>query len=213
MKSSNQSKQSMVYRVWCWQIKRIPWVMAMLIVPLGCAIALDAKAPIAEQPVVQLPNVVPKEEPDDLVRPLRTVGELLAERLVLCENAETKAADASELEAQLNDLMRASCRPEATPGALNRMIAQLAKLGTWPADYAGLFDLLIANQKAYALVDRLYTDLQVSHRKLQRSHRNLKRSHERTIEGLGDIEADIEEQTAPPTSAVPEVPDSATAEN
>lgn len=163
------------------------WLLGAVAFCSGCVAwpyPLQRPSPVA--PVVEEVPVRDHSGSDFLV-PKRSVDELLVARLDLCQHPAKAAsqaeqpAPAADIEAKLDALLLASCRPEATPGLLSQLIADLTKAGTWPKEYAGFFDLLLANQKAYAVVEKMYTDL--------------KTEHEATIQGLGEIEADIELQT------------------
>lgn len=140
----------------------------------------------------------------ELLQPQRSVAQLLSLRLRIC--SAPASSRAAELEAQLpesaanehpvdeqklNALLLASCEPARTPGVLNQLLAQLTAAGTWPEEYAAFFDLLIAAQKAYASVEKVYLELEAEHQALQEEH-------ERTILGLGEIESQIEAQSQQP---------------
>jgi hypothetical protein len=71
---------------------------------------------------------------------------------------------------------------------LNQLLADLTAEGTWPEEYAAFFDLMIAGQRAYASVEKVYVDL-------EKAYGDLKHEHEKTIQGLSEIEAQIEMQT------------------
>lgn len=170
------------------------WILLGLIL-VSCA-QVPAEESAAAPVIIE---EAPPAQPADLIRPRRTAAELLSIRPGLCERAWEVPAKPprGDIEAELNTLMLASCRPEAAPGLINHLLASLTQAGTWPADYAGLFDLILAHQKAYAVMERLYTDLRQTHQQLQQAHT-------KTIEGLGQIEVDIEQQAATPTPVVPQ---------
>lgn len=125
--------------------------------------------------------------------PKRTVAEWLAQRQAICAGLENVAETgppkqqfARSREDKLDLLMITTCRPASTPGMLSEVLQSLMKLGPWPEEYLALFDLLNSNQKAYASVEKLYHDL--------------KTEHEKTIQGLSEIENDIELQNPPVTN-------------
>jgi hypothetical protein len=135
---------------------------------------------------------------DGMLQPQRSIHELLVERLTLCSDpAADQEAYLNQMvgrdsrpgggvdEEKLNALLLASCKPARTPGVLNQLLADLTASGTWPEEYAAFFDLLIAGQRAYASVEKVYLDL--------------KEEHEKTIQGLSEIEAQIELQTVEST--------------
>jgi len=142
---------------------------------------------------------------EGVLQPKRSVNQLLIERLALC-NASQEEQDAymkqnlasSDVKAgsvdenKLNALLLASCKPARTPGVLNQLLADLTAAGTWPEEYAAFFDLLIAGQRAYASVEKVYVDL-------EKAYGDLKQVHEKTIQGLSEIEAQIELQTVEST--------------
>lgn len=139
---------------------------------------------------------------EGVLQPQRSVSQLLVDRLALCntppaeqdaylsrimissENRATNGVD----EDKLNALLFASCKPARTPGILNQLLAELTAAGTWPEEYAAFFDLLITGQRAYATVEKVYIDL-------EKAYGDLKQEHEKTIQGLSEIEAQIELQT------------------
>lgn len=125
-----------------------------------------------------------------LLNPRRSMDELLVQRLSLCGEAEEDRTSAMRDlditaheengvdELTLNRLLLASCSPAESPGVLNQLLADLTTAGTWPEEYAAFFDLLITGQRAYAAVEKVYLEL--------------KTEHEKTIQGLSEIEAQIE---------------------
>lgn len=157
------------------------WLLAALLMLSACAEMShlwqqgERRDPVVEEVAVTGSGAA------DALWPERSVGQLLLDRQVLCQADPAPPAPGGKgIEAQLDALLLATCRPDATPGLLNQLIADLSKAGTWPAEYAGFFDLLLAGQKAYGLVEKMYNDLKVE--------------HEETIRGLGEIEADLELQ-------------------
>lgn len=171
------------------------WILCAALFSSGCATVF--------MPFERTPANVPQVEiREGVLQPQRSVNQLLIERLALC-SAPTDQQDAwlaQKLKAQsdpapggvdenkLNALLLASCKPARTPGVLNQLLAELTAVGTWPEEYAAFFDLLIAGQRAYASVEKVYMDL-------EKAHADLKHEHEKTIQGLSEIEAQIELQT------------------
>jgi hypothetical protein len=161
------------------------WILVLSILASGCSASLISRpSPVAH----------PVEARDGLLQPKRSIHQLLVERLALCsdpgtdqeaylnqvnERGSTPANGVDE--EKLDALLLASCKPARTPGVLNQLLADLTASGTWPEEYAAFFDLLIAGQRAYAAVEKVYLDL--------------KDEHEKTIQGLSEIEAQIELQT------------------
>ncbi|MEX1033036.1 MAG: hypothetical protein WDZ30_06715 [Cellvibrionaceae bacterium] len=84
---------------------------------------------------------------------------------------------------QLKALMLASCNPARTPGLLNNFLTAVRDYSHWPPEYKALFDLLASEQRAYALLEQKYRELEARHKK--------------TIEGIGNIERTLEDQTEP----------------
>ena len=164
------------------------WLLALSIAVSGCSTSLmKFEPPAFSRPV---------EVREGVLQPQRTVNQLLVERLALCNGppadqeeylnrAVTRSSVAKDGngvdEEKLNAMLLASCRPARTPGVLNQLLADLTAAGTWPEEYAAFFDLLIAGQRAYATVEKVYIDL--------------KQEHEKTIQGLSEIETQIELQT------------------
>lgn len=173
----------------------------LLVILLGCSGCSSSLLPFKQPGVASIYEV----NDGNMLQPQRSVGELLNLRLRLCsepsEGARNAMADdlpalsreqeGAVDEKQLNALLLASCEPARTPGVLNQLLAQLTAEGTWPEEYAALFDLLIAGQRAYATVERLYQELEANYVALQEEH-------EQTILGLGEIETQIEEQSHQP---------------
>jgi hypothetical protein len=164
------------------------WILLLSLLAGGCSTSA-----IFQKPLSTVPRVV---ERDGVLQPQRSIHELLVERLALCSNppadqeaylnqvvvrAPISAGSSGVDEEKLNALLLASCKPARTPGVLNQLLADLTASGTWPEEYAAFFDLLIAGQRAYATVEKVYLDL--------------KEEHEKTIQGLSEIEAQIELQT------------------
>lgn len=173
------------------------WLLVIMLGSSGCSSSL---LPFKQPGVASIYEM----NDGDMLQPQRSVGELLNLRLRLCsEPSDARDAVADDLpavsrehenavdEKQLNELLLASCEPARTPGVLNQLLAQLTAEGTWPEEYAALFDLLIAGQRAYATVERLYQELEANYGALQEEH-------EQTILGLGEIETQIEEQSHQP---------------
>lgn len=173
------------------------WLLVIILGSSGCSSSL---LPFKQPGVASIYEV----NDGNMLQPQRSVGELLNLRLRLCsEPSDARDAVADDLpavrrehenavdEKQLNELLLASCEPARTPGVLNQLLAQLTAEGTWPEEYAALFDLLIAGQRAYATVERLYQELEANYGALQEEH-------EQTILGLGEIETQIEEQSHQP---------------
>lgn len=173
------------------------WLLSIILGCSGCSSTLLPFKPSAATPIYEV---------DDgrMLQPQRSVSELLNLRLRLCgarpELREALIEDQPVLaresgnpvdEKRLNALLLASCEPARTPGVLNQLLAQLTAEGIWPEEYAALFDLLIAGQKAYATVEKVYQELEASYAALQEEH-------EQTILGLGEIETQIEEQSHRP---------------
>lgn len=165
------------------------WMLLLSLLAGGCSTQaiLPKRFPAAPPPVAAREGVL---------QPQRTIHELLVERLALCSNppadqeaylnqvvvrGPVRSGSAGVDEEKLNALLLASCKPARTPGVLNQLLADLTASGTWPEEYAAFFDLLIAGQRAYATVEKVYLDL--------------KEEHEKTIQGLSEIEAQIELQT------------------
>lgn len=175
------------------------WLIIMMVV-LGCSGCSTNFLPLtrsASTPIFEVSD-------GELLQPHRSVGELLNLRLQLCNRPADERASFLESqpepvaerenpvdEQKLNALLLASCEPARTPGVLNQLLAELTAEGTWPEEYAALFDLLISGQKAYASVEKIYLELEAEHAALQEEH-------ERTILGLGEIESQIEQQSQQP---------------
>lgn len=170
------------------------WLIIMIFGCSGCSTTMLPLKQSAEPVIYEVSD-------GKLLQPQRSVPELLNLRLRLCnvppearpafmesQIASADRSDNSVDEQKLDALLLASCEPARTPGVLNQLLAQLTAEGTWPEEYAALFDLLIAAQKAYATVEKVYLDLEAEHAALQEEH-------ERTILGLGEIETQIEEQS------------------
>lgn len=173
------------------------WLVFTILLCGGCAWNLLPFKQSASIPIYEVNE-------GDMLQPQRSVAQLLNLRLRACNApAEVRAvvfegqpvADEDREhpvdEQKLNELLLASCEPARTPGVLNQLLAQLTAAGTWPEEYAALFDLLIAGQKAYASVEKVYLDLEAQYTSLQDEH-------ERTILGLGEIESQIEAQSQQP---------------
>lgn len=136
------------------------------------------------------PNAQGSPLREDILNPRRSVDQLLLQRLTLCNQPEEQRhatldgfdVTAHEVngvdEKRLSQLLLASCDPAVSPGVLNQLLADLTTAGTWPEEYAAFFDLLITGQRAYAAVEKVYLEL--------------KSEHEKTIQGLSEIEAQIE---------------------
>lgn len=139
---------------------------------------------------------------EGMLYPQSSVNQLLIERLALCGappeeqdamlarslKSESALPEGGVDENKLKALLLASCKPARTPGVLNQLLAELTAAGTWPEEYAAFFDLLISGQRAYASVEKVYVDL-------EQAYADLKHEHEKTIQGLSEIEAQIELQT------------------
>lgn len=140
---------------------------------------------------------VPLQEPvtnddDGRLQPRRSVTEWLSQRHAICTGLETATeamvpvatiSAGQSLEEQLDVLLVSSCRPASTPGILSEALHSLSRAGSWPEEYMALFDMLNSSHKAYSAVEKLY--------------RELKMEHEKTIQGLSEIEDDIEAQSIP----------------
>lgn len=162
------------------------WILLLSMLAGGCSTSVMLRNPLAP--------VDPIEAREGVLQPERSIHQLLVERLALCSSPDAEQEAylnrISEREPtpvngvneeKLNALLLASCKPARTPGVLNQLLADLTASGTWPEEYAAFFDLLIAGQRAYATVEKVYLDL--------------KTEHEKTIQGLSEIEAQIELQT------------------
>lgn len=171
------------------------WVFLAAFVTGGCSTTfITRESPRTVERVVEVREGV--------LQPQRTVNQLLLERLALCNTppaeqdaylnrvmvAKNSQRPGAVDEEKLDALLFASCKPARTPGILNQLLAELTAAGTWPEEYAAFFDLLIAGQRAYATVEKVYVDL-------EKAHADLKQEHEKTIQGLSEIEAQIELQT------------------
>lgn len=75
-------------------------------------------------------------------------------------------------------LMLASCEPQQTPGAMSEMLAAADSVGGWPEEHEALIDLLRAEREAYMVLNNEY--------------RELLQQHEKTIQGIKNIEAEID---------------------
>lgn len=158
----------------------------------GCSLSM---LPYLAQPqtVAEIAAVVDTPLDDGILQPTRNIKELLLQRLSVCsEPADSRKELLEQLpveanvsngvnERQLNELIVATCEPARTPGVLNQLLAELTAAGTWPEEYAAFFDLLISGQRAYAAVEKIYVEL--------------KQEHEKTIQGLSEIETQIEMQS------------------
>ena len=165
------------------------WLLVLGLVTTGCS------SPLINSNLPTPPRKI--EVREGVLQPERSVNQLLIERLALCNDppanqevylnrvvaraAPSRPGNRGD-EEKLNALLLASCKPARTPGVLNQLLADLTAAGTWPEEYAAFFDLLIAGQRAYATVEKVYMDL--------------KQEHEKTIQGLSEIEAQIELQSA-----------------
>lgn len=85
---------------------------------------------------------------------------------------------------QLQALMLASCNPARTPGLLSTFLNSITRYGDWPPEYSALFDLLESEYQAYSLLEEKYQELESR--------------HQRTIDGIGNIERNLESQTETP---------------
>ena len=170
------------------------WILCAALFSSGCATVFTS--------FERTSSSAPVEVREGMLQPQRSVTQLLTERLALC-GAPTEEQDALLAqnlkpkeeppangvdEEKLNALLLASCKPARTPGVLNQLLAELTAAGTWPEEYAAFFDLLISGQRAYASVEKVYVDL-------EKAYVDLKHEHEKTIQGLSEIEAQIELQT------------------
>lgn len=170
-------------------------VLAILFT-VGCAkssiLQVQPAPPI--EPVTRVAQPPEEVYPEGQLRPRRKIDELLVQRLDICgvplEQRDRVVSSLNVLPVEedgvdedlLNQLLVASCSPATTPGVLNQLLADLTSAGTWPEAYAAFFDLLISGQRAYAAVEKVYLDL--------------KQEHEKTIQGLSEIETQIEKQNA-----------------
>lgn len=161
----------------------------------GCALLqpLEGGRSTNDTPVEELPAVPDIKSHSAAPVPQRSVAEWLAQRQAICagldkvnEVVPPGTQPAQTMEEKLDLLMITTCRPASTPGLLSEVLHSLAKNGPWPEEYLALFDLLNSGQKAYASVEKLYLDL--------------KTEHEKTIQGLSEIENDIESQNVPVTN-------------
>jgi hypothetical protein len=173
------------------------WILLAALLTGGCSTSFLTFEPLQ---ALQEPKAV--EVREGVLQPQRSVNQLLLERLAVCNTPpEEQDAVLNKLlttdqkppangvdENKLDALMLASCRPARTPGVLNQLLADLTAEGTWPEEYAAFFDLMIAGQRAYASVEKVYVDL-------EKAYGDLKHEHEKTIQGLSEIEAQIEMQT------------------
>lgn|SRR5690554_3461532 len=133
---------------------------------------------------------------EDRARPERSIDELLVSRLGKCQQSEpqrdaliaayvnggSEQSTGEFDERKLDAMLVALCQPASNPQLLNQLLADLTSTGAWPEDYAALFDLLIAAQQAYSRMEKAYNELKVE--------------HENTIQGLSEIEADLELQNS-----------------
>lgn len=177
------------------------WLLLALSITSGCSTALF--------PIDSAFTPKPVELREGVLQPSRSVNQLLVERLTLCNKppaeqdeylnrimiSKERGATNGVDEDKLNALLFASCKPARTPGILNQLLAELTAAGTWPEEYAAFFDLIIAGQRAYASVEKVYVDLEKAHTDLKQEFANLQQEHEKTIQGLSEIEAQIEQQT------------------
>lgn len=147
--------------------------------------------PAAEAEGAKLQEAVTDTDEDQL-QPQRSVTEWLSQRHAICTGLETATeamvpvatiSSDQSIEDQLDVLLVSSCRPASTPGILSEALHSLSRAGSWPEEYLALFDMLNSSQKAYSSVEKLY--------------RELKMEHEKTIQGLSEIEDDIEAQSIP----------------
>jgi hypothetical protein len=165
------------------------WFLLLSLLAGGCSTSAILQG-------TQKAPAVSAEMREGVLQPQRSIQTLLIERLSLCNDPPvdletylnqvigrpTVVDDVVSVdEEKLDALLLASCKPARTPGMLNQLLADLTASGTWPEEYAAFFDLLIAGQRAYASVEKIYLDL--------------KSEHEKTIQGLSEIEAQIELQT------------------
>lgn len=170
------------------------WILYAAFFFSGCTSVLTA--------FERVPPTTRVEVREGVLQPQRSVNQLLTQRLSLCgaPTAEQDALLARNLkpqsessasgvdEAKLDALLLASCKPARTPGVLNQLLVELTAAGTWPEEYAAFFDLLISGQRAYASVEKIYVDL-------GKAYADLQHEHEKTIQGLSEIETQIELQT------------------
>lgn len=176
----------------------IKYLYLILIFTLtGCTEFLQIKTLTEgeEEPTVETSQPIEaKKDPAYQLQPVRSVEQLLVQRLSVCGVAKDQRETYIKKftvqpnpqngvnEEQLNQLLLASCSPETKPGVLNQLLADLTSAGTWPEGYAAFFDLVISGQRAYAAVEKVYL--------------GLKQEHEKTIQGLSEIETQIEKQSA-----------------
>lgn len=174
------------------------WWLSVVLLCGGCAHwSFPLALPGAKPDKVDMRVPIPAEN-GEVLKPQRTVSELMLQRLALCQDPDVTqrvssasveslgaVAEGQADEARLTALLKASCQPAKTPGVFNQLLADLTGAGTWPAEYAAFFELLIANQRAYALVEKLYLELKDEHERVVLDY-------QQTIQGLSEIEADIE---------------------
>lgn len=75
-------------------------------------------------------------------------------------------------------LMLATCEPHRTPGLMSEMLSAADATGGWPEEHEALLDLLMAERDAYTALNDEY--------------RELLQQHEKTIQGIKNIEAEID---------------------
>ena len=86
---------------------------------------------------------------------------------------------------QFELLLLASCNPARTPGLLRNTLKNLINHAQWTAEKQALFDLILAQSRAYDIVEGKYRDLELEYQKLQRELDD-------TIKGIQQIESDMD---------------------
>ncbi len=178
---------------WQTNLKRIGGLGILFL--SGCALLTPSDVRRDPNPVQveEAPAAAALELENAEPSPERSVAEWLSQRQAICAGLDkatepnpAKQGGTQTREDTLDLLMMTTCRPASTPGLLSEVLQSLTKLGPWPEEYLALFGLLNSGQKAYAEVEKLYHDL--------------KSEHEKTIQGLSEIENDIESQNATVTN-------------
>ncbi len=181
-----------------------------LILVLGFALLISACFPfsmVRTERLVKVP-VEPeiKNEPEDA---MVSVAQLLTVRQILCRLPEDEQANRLQLYRQvfvekevdestlrretgtavpsevhlLYALMLATCDPQRTPGVVSEMLSEVDAVGKWPEEHEALIDLLMAEQNAYLVLNNRYEELL--------------EQHEKTIQGIKNIEAEIDKADSP----------------
>lgn len=181
-------------------------IFILVVLPLSIS-ACSFVSMVRTERLVKVPMVPVVER--EVRQALAPVAQLLAARQVLCRlPAEErdkrlhsyrrffieKKDDEARLQRETGSavsqqthlfyaLMLASCEPQRTPGAMAEMLAVADSAGSWPEEHEALIDLLSVEREAYTA--------------LANDYRELLQQHENTIQGIKNIEAEIDKADEP----------------